>query len=415
MRLAHFDCFSGISGDMVLGALVDAGLDADLLRAEIAKLRLPADLRVERVERRGLEAARVEIRIRGKAVAHAGEHHIHPHAEGVGHTRLEDLVEVLASSDLDEEVRSGSIRVFRRLAEAEARVHGVDVEEVRLHEAGAMDAVVDVVGAVAGLRLLEVAAVHSSALSCGTGLVQCAHGSYPVPVPGVLALCAGVPGLRLVQTEVEAELITPTGAAIITTLADFGRPPEYRLLEVGYGAGSRDLPSVPNTLRVRIGEFAAAAPPEISARIERDDALLVEANIDDMNPEVYGYLFDLLLERGARDVYITPVYMKKGRPGSLLSVLVDPESAGAAIETVLGETTTTGVRFHPVERRKLRRSSTTVSTEHGEVRVKVCHFDGGRRLAPEYEDCAARARERKVPILAVYEAARAAIGEEIEK
>ncbi len=415
MRLAHFDCFSGISGDMVLGALVDAGLDADLLRAEIAKLRLPADLRVERVERRGLGAARVEVRVRGEAVAHADEHHIHPHADGEGHHRLEDLVELLAASDLDEEVRTGAIRVFRRLAQAEAQVHGVDVEKVRLHEAGAMDAVVDVVGAVAGLRLLGVAAVHSSPLRCGTGLVQCAHGSYPVPVPGVLALCAGVPGLRLVQTEVEAELITPTGAAIITTLADFDAPPEYRLLKVGYGAGSRDLPSVPNALRVRIGELATAAPPEGPARIERDDALLLEANIDDMNPEVYGYLFDLLLERGAKDVYITPVYMKKGRPGSLLSVLVDPEGAQAAIETVLGETTTTGVRFHPVERRKLQRSSTTVSTEHGEVRVKVCHFDGGRRLAPEYEDCAARARERKVPILAVYEAARAAIGEEIEE
>ncbi len=414
MRLAHFDCFSGISGDMVLGALVDAGLDADLLRAEIAKLRLPADLRVERVERCGLGPLRVQVRLGGKAIAQTDEHHIHSHADGGGHRHLGELEELLASSDLDEEVRSGSLKVFRRLAEAEAQVHGVDVEEVRLHEAGALDAVVDVVGAVAGLQLLGVAAVHSSPLRCGTGLVQCAHGSYPVPVPGVLALCEGVPGLRLIQTDVEAELITPTGAAIITTLADFSAPPEYRLLQVGYGAGARDLPSVPNALRVRIGELAKA-PPDGRTRLERDDALLIEANIDDMNPEVYGYLFDLLLERGAKDVYITPVYMKKGRPGSLLSVLVDPAGVEAAVETVLGETTTTGVRFHPVERRKLQRSSTTVSTAHGDVRVKVCHFDGGRRLAPEYEDCAARARQRKVPILAVYEAAKAAIGEESQE
>ena len=414
MRLAHFDCFSGISGDMVLGALVDAGLEVELLRAEIAKLRLPADLRVKRVKRCGLGAARVQVRLGGKAIAQTDEHHIHPHGDGDGHRRLAELEELLASSDLDEEVRSSSLLVFRRLAEAEAQVHGVDVEEVRLHEAGALDAVIDVVGAVAGLQLLGVVAVHSSPLRCGTGLVQCAHGSYPVPVPGVLALCEGVPGLRLVQTDVEAELITPTGAAIVTTLADFGAPPEYRLLEVGYGAGARDLPSVPNALRVRIGELTEA-PPDGRTQLERDDALLIEANIDDMNPEVYGYLFDLLLERGARDVYITPVYMKKGRPGSLLSVLVDPARVEAAVETILGETTTTGVRFHPVERRKLQRSSTTVSTAHGDVRVKVCHFDGGRRLAPEYEDCAARARERKVPILAVYEAARAAIDEESQE
>ena len=411
MRLAHFDCFSGISGDMVLGALVDAGLDIDLLRAEIARLQLPAELRVGRVERCGLAAARVQVHIHGKEIAHSDEHHIHPHAHDGGHHHLADILKLLTSSDLDEEVRDRSARVFRRLAEAEALVHGVDVEEVRLHEAGALDAVVDVVGAVAGLRLLGVAAVHSSALRCGTGVVQCAHGSYPVPVPGVLALCEGVPGLRLVQTDAEAELITPTGAAIITTLADFGAPPEYRLLEVGYGAGGRDLPSVPNALRVRIGELSTG-PTGGGLRLERDDALLIEANIDDMNPEVYGYLFDILLERGAKDVYITPVYMKKGRPGSLLSVLVDAAGVEAAVETVLGETTTTGVRFHHVERRKLQRSSTTVSTAHGEVRVKVCHFDGGRRLAPEYEDCAARARERNVPILAVYEAARAAIGEE---
>ena len=224
MRLAHFDCYSGISGDMVLGALIDAGLDIDLLRDEIAKLQLPAELRVGRAERCGLAAARVQVHIHGKEIAHADEHHIHPHAHVGGHHHLADILELLTSSDLDGEVRDRSARVFRRLAEAEALVHGVDVEEVRLHEAGALDAVVDVVGAVAGLRLLGVATVHSSALRCGTGVVQCAHGSYPVPVPGVLALCEGVPGLRLVQTDVEAELITPTGAAIITTLADFGAP-----------------------------------------------------------------------------------------------------------------------------------------------------------------------------------------------
>ena len=220
-----------------------------------------------------------------------------------------------------------------------------------------------------------------------------------------------MPGLRLVQTDVEAELITPTGAAIITTLADFGAPPEYRLLEVGYGAGARDLPSVPNALRVRIGELSTA-PTHGDLRFERDDALLIEANIDDMNPEVYGYLFDLLLERGAKDVYITPVYMKKGRPGSLLSVLVDAAGVEAAVETVLGETTTTGVRFHPVERASCSAPRPRCRLPTEKSGSKSATSTGGRRLAPEYEDCAARARERNVPILAVYEAARAAIGEE---
>ena len=411
MIIAYFDCFSGISGDMVLGAMVDAGLDAELLRLEIDKLNL-GDVRVHfsPTERHGIAATRAEVEVEGGPLAAADEqhqiaggtnaaagsvdHHVHRH--------VEEVLEVLRQSRLDEEVREKAIEIFRRLAAAEARVHGVATEEVHLHEVGTADALVDIVGAVVGLRLLGVEQVFSSPLRCGSGFVQCAHGRYPVPVPAVMELCSGVP---LIQTDATSELITPTGAAIITGLAtSFEPPPEFRLRSVGYGAGRRPGREIPNLLRIRIGETEGV--------LARDQAVLVEANIDDMNPEVYGYLFDRLLAGGARDVYVTPVHMKKGRPGSLLSVLADAVQLDRVADIVLSETTTTGLRYHYVELRKLERSSVTVATAYGPVRVKTASFDGVARHAPEYDDCARLARLKTVPILTVYEAARNAIERE---
>ena len=276
------------------------------------------------------------------------------------------------------------------------------VDQVHLHEVGSHDAIADIVASVAGLHLLGVDEVHASALRCGTGTVVCAHGRYPLPVPGVLALCQGVP---LVQTDIPFELITPTGAALITTLAiSFGPAPAHRQLSVGYGAGGRDLESGPNVLRLRLGE--ALTPTSA------DRAVVVEANIDDMNPEIYGYLFDLLLGEGALDVYVAPVHMKKGRPGHLLSVLADEDRADRLADLVLAETTTIGVRFHTVERRKLPREASQVETEFGPVRVKVCHWSGGQRSTPEFEDCARQARAHGVPLQSVYRAALIAAGEE---
>ncbi|MEW6752439.1 MAG: nickel pincer cofactor biosynthesis protein LarC [Candidatus Latescibacterota bacterium] len=428
MRIAYFDCFSGISGDMVLGALVDCGLDPQRLREEVALLGLPqVRLEFARTARQGISAVCARVYIGEQAVSAEDEHHLepqahaaqgpHPHApagaaeppvppegearqapvEG-GHHHLEDILALIRGSGLHERVVEQSARIFTRLAEAEARVHGAEAGHVHLHEVGALDAVVDVVGAVAGLRLLGVKQVYSSPLRFGTGLARCAHGQYPVPVPGVLALCQGVP---CEQTEVRAELVTPTGAAIITTLAaGYGAAPPCRLTAVGYGAGRRDLEEIPNLLRVRLGETAQP--------LQQDRLVVVECNIDDMSPEVYGYLFGLLLERGARDVYVTPVHMKKGRPASLLSVLADPERLDAVVSTVLAETTTIGVRYHVVERRKLPRHSATVVTRFGPVRVKVCRLEEGHRTTPEYDDCARLARQRQVPILDVYAAARAA-------
>ena len=441
MKIAYFDCFSGISGDMVLGALVDAGLDPALLQAELEKLDLPGlSLSFQRTSRQAIAATLAEVRLEGVAIPAAEEHHLelrqvqdhghdHDHAHGHSHShsyppslaheharppdrhdhshdhehrQLDTILDRIRRSRLDEEAKDRACRIFGRLAQAEAQVHGLPPAQVHLHEVGALDAVVDIVGAVVGLRLLGVEKVYSSALRDGTGYMKCAHGRYPVPAPGVLALCREAP---VEQTDIRAELVTPTGAAIITTLAvSFGPAPAFRQERVGYGAGRRELLEQPNLLRLRIGQTAQA--------FQQDRAVLVEANIDDMNPEVYGYLSERLLEQGVRDVYLTSVQMKKGRPGTLLSVLAGEEQLDAVVELLLAETTTLGVRYHQVERRKLERESLTVQTPFGPVRVKVGILGDQRRFAPEYEDCARLARQHQVPLLQIYEAARVALPKE---
>ena len=399
MKIAYFDCFSGISGDMILGALLDAGLALEDLNREIAKLGVQ-DVAIEResTARHAIAATRAKVCVAGAPLADAEHHldlsgeptHDHPHAH------LKDITSRIAASRLDDVVKERSIRVFERLCAAEAEVHNAAPAEVALHEVGALDALIDVVGAVAGLWLLEVAEVCASPLRFGTGFVRCAHGRYPVPVPGVLALCRDVP---TEQTDIRAELVTPTGAAIITTLArSFGPQPPFCQQAVGYGAGRRDLEAIPNLLRLRLGERVPAS----------ERVLLIEANIDDMNPEVYGYLFDRLLAQGACDVYATPVLMKKGRPGNVLSVLAPAGRLDELAAIVLQETTTIGLRYYGVERRVLERQIRAVATPYGEVNVKFSCIDGRSRAAPEYEDCARLAQQHQVPLLSVYEAARTA-------
>ncbi len=399
MKIAYFDCFSGISGDMILGALLDAGLSLADLNREIAKLGVEGvAIERESTARHAIAATRAKVCAAGAPLADA-EHHLdlsgapapaHPHAH------LKDITSRIAASRLDAVVKERSIRIFERLCAAEAEVHNATSAEVALHEVGALDALIDVVGAVAGLQLLEVDEVCASPLRFGTGFVRCVHGCYPVPVPGVLALCRDVP---TEQTDIRAELVTPTGAAIITTLArSFGPQPPFCQQAVGYGAGRRDLEAIPNLLRLRLGERAPAS----------ERALLIEANIDDMNPEVYGYLFDRLLAQGAYDVYATPVLMKKGRPGNVLSVLAPAGRLDELAALVLRETTTIGLRYYGVERRVLERQIRAVATPYGEVNVKFSYLDGRGRVAPEYEDCARLAQQHQVPLLSVYEAARAA-------
>ena len=399
MKIAYFDCFSGISGDMILGALLDAGLALADLNREIAKLGVQ-DVAIEResTARHAIAATRAKVCVAGAPLADA-EHHLDLSGE-CAHTHLEDITSCIDGSRLDGVVKERSIRVFERLCAAEAEVHNAAPAETALHEVGALDALIDVVGAVAGLQLLAVDEVCASPLRFGTGLVRCAHGCYPVPVPGVVALCRGVP---TEQTDIRAELVTPTGAAIITTLAhSFGPQPPFCQQAVGYGAGRRDLEAIPNLLRLRLGERAPAS----------ERVLLIEANIDDMNPEVYGYLFDRLLAQGAYDVYAAPVLMKKGRPGNMLSVLAPVGRLDELAGIVLRETTTIGLRYYEVERRVLERQIQTVATPYGVVGVKFSCIDGRRRVAPEYEDCARLAQEHQVPLLSVYEAAQTAATKE---
>jgi pyridinium-3,5-bisthiocarboxylic acid mononucleotide nickel chelatase len=431
---AYFDCFSGVSGDMILGALVDAGLDLADLQSEIDHLGIGAQLRASSVDRCGIQSTYVQVSIEGQPMTPAREQHLHTgtttashdddqehhhhghehhehHEHGDGnhqHTHLGDILAIIDASTLEAEVKETASRVFRRLTEAEAEVHGANVDDVGLHEVGSLDAIVDITGAIAGLHRLGVTQVLSSPLHVGTGTVVCAHGRYPVPVPGVLALCRDVP---LVQTDIPSELVTPTGAALITTLAtSFGPAPAMTVVGTGYGAGGRNPEATPNVLRMRLGR-ATATEQSSADGFEGSRCVLLEANVDDMSPEVFGYLFERLLEAGARDVYVTPVLMKKNRPGHLLSVLVDPGQTETLAEIILAETTSLGVRYHPVDRRMLPRTTVSVTTPYGDVQVKMAHLPGGQRAAPEYEDCAHLARSKNVPLQTIYDAALVAARE----
>jgi uncharacterized protein (TIGR00299 family) protein len=432
MTTAYFDCFSGVSGDMMLGALIDAGLELKDLQTDIDALGTGAKLRTSSVDRCGIRATHVQVEVGGQPMNPAREQHMNPrtdvehahnHDHDSGehhehrdpdqhheHTKLGDILAVINDSCLDVAIKETASLVFRRLTEAEAEVHGATAEEVGLHEVGSVDAIVDITGVIAGLRRMGVDHVLSSPLHVGTGTVQCAHGRYPVPVPGVLALCRNVP---LVQTDIPSELVTPTGAALITTLADgFGPAPTMTLTATGYGAGGRNLPTTPNVVRLRLGEPVAAKGAADS--IDGARCVLLEANLDDMNPEIFGYLFERLLGAGARDVFVTPLLMKKNRPGHLLSILADPGDVETIADIVLAETTSLGVRYHEVERRMLTRTSISVTTEFGPISVKIADVQGHKRAAPEYEDCAQLARNHKVPLQSVYAAALAAAREDMD-
>ncbi len=438
MKIAYIDCISGISGDMTLGALIHCGLPLDYLRGELAKLPIQGyELREERVVRGGITAVHLNVdteRHRDHGPGHDHEsdgcrhdshednhhhhdaRHAHERDEKCGDTHerhshenthqtshepherrnLSRILGIIGESTLAERIKSRASAIFTRLAEAEARVHGTTPEEVHFHEVGAVDAIVDVVGSCIGLEYFGVDAVVSTPVRLGTGVVKCAHGLMPVPVPAVVELTKGVPTVR---TMVKGELTTPTGAAIVTTLASsWGRLEEFTVETFGYGAGTRVRAELANVLRISIGRTGCA--------YETDHSVLIETNIDDMNPEVFGYLSDRLFEAGAKDVYIIPIFMKKGRPGSLLSLITDEALVDAILDIVFRETTTLGVRISRVSRRKVKREAGTVRTEFGPVRVKVAYVDGYRRFAPEYEDCARIAWERGVPLLSVYDIVR---------
>lgn len=359
MRIAYFDCFSGISGDMILGALIDAGLDIEELKSELKKLKLTGyDISTKRTEKKGISGTKFEVIVLEK---HQERH-------------LSDIFEIIEHSNLDRKIKNKAKDVFSALAKVEAEIHNQPVEKVHFHEVGAIDALIDIVGVMIGMQRLNIEQVVASKLHVGTGFVQCAHGTLPVPAPATLKLLSNVP---IYSTGIENELVTPTGAAIITTLCEnFGDIPSMKVEKIGYGAGSRDLP-IPNMLRVLIGD----------SKIEpiEDRVLLLETNIDDMNPQFYDYVMEVLFQKGAKDVFLTPIHMKKNRPGVILSVISPLNKKDELLDVLFAETTTLGIRISEIiKRQKLERKIETVDTQFGKVNVKIS-FTGGkiRDIVPE--------------------------------
>ncbi len=378
-KIAYLDCFSGVSGDMLLGALVDAGLRPDDLLAELAKLSVGGfRLEVAKTRRAGLAARQAIVSVREAEQPQR---------------RLADIIDIIEGSELPPEDKERGSAVFRRLGGAEARVHGVEPETVDFHEVGAVDAIVDVVGAVAGLRLLGIDDLYCSALPAGGGWAEGSHGRLPVPAPATLALLAEVGAPLVAGPDPDVELVTPTGAALVTTLARFERP-AMAVRAVGYGAGALDLENRPNVLRLWLGDSLEARPAAM---------LLMETNIDDMNPELYAYAQERLFEAGAADVWFVPIQMKKNRPGVLLSVLCPVEREDAVADILLSETSTLGVRVREVSRHEAERETLEFGSSLGPVVVKVKRLQGRPPVAaPEYEACARIARKSGLPLSEVY-------------
>jgi pyridinium-3,5-bisthiocarboxylic acid mononucleotide nickel chelatase len=387
MRIAHFDCFSGISGDMTLAALISAGVPQDAIEEGIASLQLPVRLEIQNVKRASFAALHVKV--------HAEDQKAHRH--------LHHVEEIINKGTLTPPQQELALRIFRRLAEAEAAAHGSTIQKVHFHEVGALDSIVDIVGAAIGLDLLGVDRFTSRSVPPGHGMVHAAHGLMPIPAPGTAELLKGVP---LAASLVEAELTTPTGAAILTTIVqEWTDQPMMTVERIGLGAGTKDFKEQPNILRL----FVGTAPGADGCRgdlAESDQVWVLETNLDDLPPEVIGYCYDLLFAAGALDVFTQPIYMKKNRPGVLLTVLA-PESAIPAVEGVLfRETTTFGIRKYAVKRRKLQRAEHTVQTRWGRVKGKLGWFEGQPpTFSPEYEECARIAREHSVPLRQVFEEA----------
>jgi uncharacterized protein (TIGR00299 family) protein len=399
-KILYLDCFSGASGDMVLGACLDAGVPLDAVRAALGSLGLD-DYAVssEKVLRSGISATRwvLDERVPAGSVAaqesgsHAGAH-AHPHRH------VAQIERLIARSALNDASRDRAIALIRRLASIEADIHQMPIEQVHLHEVGALDSILDIVGGVFALDWFGADRIVASPLNLGSGTVRCAHGTLPVPAPATARLTQGVP---VYQDGPAVELTTPTGALLVTGFADaYGPLPPMRVDAIGYGAGSRDFADRPNVLRIMVGEAEGGAAPS------RHRVTLMTFEIDDMNPQIYGVLIDMLLGAGAHDVYYTPVQMKKNRPGTLVTVMAPPERRSALSAIVFRETTTLGVRYHDEERDVLDREIVTVATTWGPVPVKVARLGGAvTNAAPEFEACVALARSHGVPVKDIQAAA----------
>jgi len=395
-RVMYIEAMSGAAGDMLLGALIDAGLPQDEIRRSLATLGVPHELHVSRVLRAGVSATHVrvvDLSTAPAAPAHTHAHtdadgrtHVHTHAHGDEVQRsLSDIRRIIGQSGIPPRVRTRAIELFERLGEVEASIHGVAVDEIHFHEVGATDSIVDIVGCALGLDWFGIEDIVSSPLNVGAGTVEIAHGTFPVPAPATIRLLQGAP---VFSAGPRVELTTPTGALLISGCArSYGPMPAMTIGRVGYGAGTRDFPGIPNVLRIVIGDRTAPLPPERPAQDEHA-VLQIECEIDDMNPQLFGPAVDGLFGAGALDVFMTPVQMKKGRPGTLLTVLADPDHRAAMTEVLFTQTTTLGVRIQRVERETLARRWEEVPVAGGMVRIKVAERDGRvLNAAPEFDDC----------------------------
>jgi hypothetical protein len=430
LKIAYFDCFSGISGDMCLGALVDAGVSLKQLLGELEKIPLNGyEIRVRKVKRAGISATKVDVLLRAKSVelrAKSKETIVksnnppNPPLEkgGVGGfeqraKRWKDIEKIVHKSLLSKETKEKGLKVFERLFKAEAKIHGDAFENVHLHELGAVDCLVDVFGTIIGFDILEVEKIYSSPVNLGSGFIKIEHGTLPVPAPASAEILKGVP---VYATDANFELTTPTGAALVKELSsEFGSLPLMNIEHTGFGAGSMNFKDRPNVLRLFVGNLEKTPhyfpnltplyPPLLRGELKGgldQEATVIEANIDDMNPQIYEYVMEKLFKKGALDVFLTQIIMKKGRPGIRLTVLCKETEKEELIKIILTETTTIGLRFHDVARRVLRREIKLLDTEFGKVRVKFSSFgDSILKATPEYEDCKRIAKKLKIPLIEV--------------
>jgi hypothetical protein len=388
LKILYFDCFSGISGDMILGAMLDAGIDEGLLRRELAKLPIDGyELQITKKQKNGITGTDVDV------VLHHHEHEAGNHHHE--HRNLHDIEHIIDASALDDDIKQTAKGIFMRLAQAEAHIHGTSLDQIHFHEVGAVDSIIDITGAAICFHALKPDAVYASPLNVGSGFVKCQHGLLPVPAPAALELLRGVP---IYSTDIAAELVTPTGAAVLSHICrQFGPMPLMNVERIGYGLGKRDL-DIPNALRIIVGEQPSS---------RRDEVAVLECNIDDMNPELYGYAMDKLFDSGALDVFYTPIIMKKDRPAVKITVLCRKGDEKKLSDILIKETSTLGVRSYYAERTVLPRHWVNVSTPWGTVRVKAAEYDGGVKYAPEYEDCARAAHNAGVPLRDIYQFALA--------
>src|SRR5947209_1460009 len=430
MRIAYLECFSGISGDMFLGALLDAGVPPEVFTSTVESLGVDARLEISRVQRSGISAVKLDVIAAGEkelpreefweqqADQHSHEHehhhdhghehsheherHHHDHKHEHHHRGLKEIRDIISKASFSETAKHKAIRIFEVLGAAEAKVHNTEIEKIHFHEVGAIDAIVDITCAAVGSEALGVDEILCSPLNVGGGTVKCAHGTFPIPAPATLELLQIAP---VYSGEIQKELVTPTGAAIVSVLAGrFANFPKMKPVKTGYGAGTRDFKDHPNVLRLTIGETLE----EHQSPIPEEAITILEANVDDMMPQLFGYVMERALHEGALDVFGTSVQMKKNRPGMLLTVLCHSEDSARLTRLMFAETTTLGVRMREEKRARLARRHLPVTTKWGEIRMKLANLNGSASVtnyAPEYEDCRRIAEQERVPLKAVMQEA----------